>query len=220
MAPPDTPPPPGGDRDRGPAIIALFWTQCVIVLIFVSLRFYARTMVKNVGADDWVMLFTMVIHHSSRFDQTNDVDKMKILFFATSGFATSLCLHGGMRHLYYLSPEQISTVTKLDWSSQVFAIVVIGLGKVSTAILLLRIMGPNTVRRKWFLYVCMAFTAISTTLGALFLWVQCNPPRALWEEVPGSKCWDPQVNTDYQIANGSMRYPDIKRTPIANVFFI
>lgn len=49
----------------------------------------------------------------------------------------------------------------------------------------------------------MGFTTIATALGAIFIFVQCMPPRALWEKVPGSKCWDPQIESDYQIFNAS-----------------
>lgn len=54
------PPPVGGDRNRGPALIAIFWTECVIALVFLSLRCYARILIGNVGKDDWIMFAVAV----------------------------------------------------------------------------------------------------------------------------------------------------------------
>lgn len=54
------PPPVGGNLNRGPALVDIFWTECVIALVFVSLRCYARILVRNLGIDDWIMFTTMV----------------------------------------------------------------------------------------------------------------------------------------------------------------
>ena len=48
------------DRNRGPALMAIFWVQCTIALFFISLRCYARILIKKIGKDDWIMLATAV----------------------------------------------------------------------------------------------------------------------------------------------------------------
>ena len=53
-------PPTDKNRDRGPYLIAIFWTECAIALIAVSLRIHGRNMVRKLGPDDYMMLFTMV----------------------------------------------------------------------------------------------------------------------------------------------------------------
>lgn len=113
--------------------------------------------------------------------------------------------HGGARHIYYLTPSQLSNAVKFNWIAQAFGITIVGTGKVSTAFLMLKIMGPKTVWRKWFLYVSVVLTLIFTILAALFAFVQCDPPRALWEKVPGAKCWDPKINTDWSIFSACQR---------------
>lgn len=48
------------DEDRGPQLLAMYWTEITIVTIVVALRFYSRIMIKGLGLDDWAVLFTMV----------------------------------------------------------------------------------------------------------------------------------------------------------------
>lgn len=53
-------PPASGDQDRGPAIMAIVWTQGAISTLVVAIRFAARISIMAVGMDDWVMLFTLI----------------------------------------------------------------------------------------------------------------------------------------------------------------
>ena len=47
--------------DQGPNILALSWTECSLAILVVSARMYTRSrIVRNVGWDDWTMLFAMV----------------------------------------------------------------------------------------------------------------------------------------------------------------
>lgn len=53
--------PPGIlDQDRGSAIIVIFWIQASVAMAIVAARFWARILIKSVGIDDWLMLFTLV----------------------------------------------------------------------------------------------------------------------------------------------------------------
>ena len=54
------PPPTGGNKNRGPALLAIMWSEGAVALIIVVLRLYARLMIKRLGIDDWIMFFTMV----------------------------------------------------------------------------------------------------------------------------------------------------------------
>lgn len=58
---PATPQPPvDGNQNRGPALIAIFTTECLIALAVVLMRLYARISIKSLGVDDWIMFLTMV----------------------------------------------------------------------------------------------------------------------------------------------------------------
>lgn len=57
--------PAGGNQDRGPAAMAIYWSQTGIAMFIVAARFYARNMIKGVGPDDWFMLVTLVSNRMS-----------------------------------------------------------------------------------------------------------------------------------------------------------
>jgi hypothetical protein len=73
-------------------------------------------------------------------------------------------------------------------------------GKISVSIFLLKLMGPNSFYRKWFLYANMVIFTILACLCVIFTYAQCNPPRALWEKIPDAKCWAPDVQANFSIA--------------------
>lgn len=75
-------------------------------------------------------------------------------------------------------------------------------GKISIAILSLRLLQPHSMWRKQkvFLYLNIAVYVACTIVSCTVIFVQCSPPRALWEKVPGAKCWDPKVSTTVTIA--------------------
>lgn len=54
------PPPSGGDQDRGPALMAMWWTELSISIIMVAMRMYSHYRLKNVGVDDWFMVTALV----------------------------------------------------------------------------------------------------------------------------------------------------------------
>lgn len=55
MSSPETP-----DINRGRVVVAILWTETAVAVIIVSMRFYARTMIKRISWDDWLMLVTLV----------------------------------------------------------------------------------------------------------------------------------------------------------------
>ena len=121
----------------------------------------------------------------------------KFLFLVMTCFVTYLASIGGARHVYYLSEEQTIEAVKWSWISQPWGIFLFATGKASVAILLLRIIGPNTLWRKWILYGVIASVFIVNSLGCIFTFVQCNPPRALWTPGLPAKCWNPNVQAHF-----------------------
>lgn len=51
------------DRDRGTSLVAIYWAESAIAISIVSLRFYGRLMIRQLGSDDYMMLFTLVNYH-------------------------------------------------------------------------------------------------------------------------------------------------------------
>ena len=130
----------------------------------------------------------------------------QILFVPVAIAATFLVHHGGGRHLYYLTATQVEYTTKVDWISQPFNIMSLATGKISVALLLLRLLGPSAIWQKWFLYISIILTFIIGSLTSIFTFVQCDPARALWEgpiKVPNAKCWNPSTQLDFSLFCGS-----------------
>ena len=111
--------------------------------------------------------------------------------------------NGGARHLYYLDPHQITTAVKYNWMIQPFGIMCIAVGKLAVGFLILRLLDSRSKWRKWFLYITLTITIVTSAVCCVINFVQCSPPRALWEKVPGSSCWNPKVQTDYALAISS-----------------
>ena len=59
-SPPAGPPPLGGDQDRAPEFLILFWIGLSATLVFVVLRLCSRLMIGNLWWDDYAMFLTEV----------------------------------------------------------------------------------------------------------------------------------------------------------------
>ena len=54
-------PPPGGDFDKAPALLAIVWTEAVVGTAVLALRLFTRIkIVNNLGWDDFWMVITWV----------------------------------------------------------------------------------------------------------------------------------------------------------------
>ena len=208
MSAPLGPPPAGGDQDRGPGLIGMFWTECALAMIIVGLRFYARISIRNLGADDWMMLFTVVSSiRVLETSPTSRIDSLQFLFLVMTCFVTYYASIGGSRHLYYLTPEQTLQAVKWSWVAQPWGIFLFATGKASVAILVLRIMGKTSFRRSWVLYAVIISVFIVNSLGCIFTFVQCDPPRALWTPSIQGHCWNPDVQEHFNYFLSGTAYP-------------
>ena len=136
------------------------------------------------------------------------IDNPQLLFLILAAFTTYLASIGGCRHLFYLTPQQQLRAVKFNWISQVWGIFGFATGKISVALLILRIIGPSSTWRKWILYITMASVFIINALGCIITFVQCDPPRALWAADMSSHCWDPKIQSDYAIFLSS-KFPNV-----------
>ena len=66
--------------------------------------------------------------------------------------------------------------------------------KTSFAITLLRI---SEGRIRWLIWLIILSVNVVLYLGAIFMWVQCNPPKKTFTPEMAGKCWDPQVIVAY-----------------------
>ena len=108
---------------------------------------------------------------------------------------TAEVAYGTGRHYDTLDPVQKVMAVKLNWISQPFTIFSCGVGKISIALLLLRIMSKNKIRER-FLYILIALLIIINTICVGFIFGQCSPTRKLWEPSIGGNCLRPYIQQD------------------------
>ena len=141
----------------------------------------------------------------------------KVLYLVALVGSTITVVNGGGRHLFYLTGEEVHTVLRWEWITQPFGIMALPFAKASISLLLLRIIGPRTVWRKWFLWINICFFLLVSILASIFNYVQCNPPKALWDQVPGAKCWKATIQPDFAIFV-SCYYPPIVSIELSLTF--
>ena len=91
------------------------------------------------------------------------------------------------------------------------------MAKISVALLILRLIGPLTFWRRWFLYLIIFLSPVIGILTVIFEFASCDPPRALWvplSQFPGARCWNPESLNDWNVFAGGMF-----KTGIGDCFF-
>jgi hypothetical protein len=121
----------------------------------------------------------------------------QILFISTVSLSTVSIYYGLGRHIYYLDLYQITEATKWNWIVRPIDIMSIPFAKVSISLFILRLLGPADKWQKWFLYVNMTLFTVVSLLGSILTFIQCDPPRALWDTVSHATCWNPAVDADW-----------------------
>ena len=108
---------------------------------------------------------------------------------------TAEVAYGTGRHYQTLNSLQKVMAVKLNWISQPFTIFSCGVGKISVALLILRIMPKNKTRER-FLYILITLLLIINTICVAFIFGQCSPARKLWEPSIRGSCMKPYVQQD------------------------
>lgn len=114
---------------------------------------------------------------------------------------------GGFRHLYYLDLAQTMKVAKLNYIIQVNIVFAFITGKAAVGFLVLRIMsGDSTAWRRWLVYGAMGLTALINGLDCIFTYVQCSPPKALWDPSVPHTCWDPRIQSRFAMFTAGLYF--------------
>ncbi|KAF2706178.1 hypothetical protein K504DRAFT_493354 [Pleomassaria siparia CBS 279.74] len=184
-------PPPNlpADENRAPELLAAFWVPVPFLTAALLARFYVRFGMRNVGWDDWMMLFSFVC------------------FLTANILGTIIINLGGSRHIFYIQPnDQLVKILKLSIIAQPVRATAVAVGKLSIAGLTLRIISFATFWRKWFLYVCISILISLTIVDCTLKFVQCVPVRAVWDiTIPplDKTCWNPKISNNVSIANAA-----------------
>ncbi|MCJ1264975.1 hypothetical protein MMC22_004850 [Lobaria immixta] len=196
------PPPPGGDQNKGPALLAVSLTTGIIAFIATALRLVSRVfIVRQVGWDD----FTISIAEVSKSTSYPDLElSLQNSPQAISIFAVAVDIeqvkHGAGRHTYYLSSSEITK--ELEWHafSQIQLFICTAFAKVSVCLFLIRIVNKKPLVR--FLYALIAALVVMNGAVTIMLVTQCRPLRKVWEPKAKGECWGIHVVKGFGYAAG------------------
>lgn len=190
--------PPGGDKSTGPEYEAVYALFMSIAFVLVNLRFYVRTrMVSKLWWDDFFLLLGMV--RTQLESSTQCTDCCQLVSIVAFGLAVAKVNSGFGRHIYYLSPEQISFVVKLEFISIQASGLSSMFTRISICLFLLRIFVADRVwnNRVWkrAMYIIIALIVVTTVSAAIVALFLCKPLEKLWNSDIKGTCW-PQETED------------------------
>ncbi|KAL3421407.1 hypothetical protein PVAG01_07852 [Phlyctema vagabunda] len=149
-------------ESKGRQLLAVLWTETILSLIFVALRWYTRKFVGGrVGLDDYILAASWV------------------LLLAFTGMITASVNYGMGVHATDLSIGEIVTGIKLLLVGQFLVAISMGLSKCAVAVFLIRI-----VAKLW--HKILLWFWIVTIMGLSFLlaisvFAQCTPVQSIWD---------------------------------------
>ena len=127
--------------------------------------------------------------------------KFKLISVLYSIVATLSAYRKGFRHIFYLKPSQLVSVTRPNWIGLALTVMALATSKVSVAILIGRIMAPSRWR-KVVLYFLSITSMLVGVLAVIIIFAQCSPVQALWDPKIG-KCWNPAGPNIFNVAASS-----------------
>ncbi|KAI1354449.1 integral membrane protein [Xylaria sp. FL0043] len=179
-------PPP--NVNVGIGLVVTSWILGATGSSLLAMRMYTRAfIIKKIGWDDWTMIFCV------------------ILALITNTLVTLMVHYGVGRHAIYLLEEQRVNAVKFIWLSVPFSPGSAAVGKISIALLLMRLMNRGRLR-KAFLCALIVLLIIVNLLLIIVTFAQCRPVTFLWQRVGSNShgtCWSPTVQQDYGYFQGA-----------------
>ncbi|KAF2768766.1 hypothetical protein EJ03DRAFT_259930, partial [Teratosphaeria nubilosa] len=165
----------------------VMWVSAGGSALFVALRCYVRAAKqKAFGIDDVIAVVAT------------------LCLIAYAIVCTMASYKGLGRHILYVeqtNPQHLIDVALLANIGESLAIMACTLGKTSFAVTLMRIVVQPWIHHLlWFIIITMNLVNV---LAAIFVFVQCENPRHLWNPAIPSKCWPTHVFTDFSLFVGA-----------------
>ncbi|KAL2855661.1 hypothetical protein BJX68DRAFT_217541 [Aspergillus pseudodeflectus] len=175
--------------DKGPKILAVLWGLTGVTTVIVAARMYIRgRMLRNVGVDDWLIVFSLL---------------MGLVYCAITTANISI---GYGKHAYVLDTKTVEKASFLNSLSFLFGIISFAVPKLAVAAMLNRILNPSFWQKMW-VWIISATGAAISAVCIVMLFTMCDPPRALWETslvIAGkATCRDVWILIDYAIFTGA-----------------
>ncbi|KAK0624997.1 hypothetical protein B0T17DRAFT_466531, partial [Bombardia bombarda] len=164
-------------------------------LALLAARIYTRArIVRKMGWDDWTMIVAT------------------ILAVVASAIVTMEVHYGVGKHAAYIPPPDLIKAVKWIWLSAPFSTMSACFGKISIALLIMRINGNRNKPYTIFLWVLIVLLFIINLLLSIITFAQCTPVYWLWEQLNpisamqgggGGSCWDPNIQKNYGYFQGA-----------------
>ena len=106
---------------------------------------------------------------------------LQSLDVAVSIIWTIYAERGYARHIYYLTPQELPDVLKLNTISRSLCMFSIAIAKIGVAFLIERFAGPMRWR-KWLLRFISITTFVTAVITLTLFYAQCSPVQAVWNK--------------------------------------
>lgn len=172
----------------GDAVMAVAWVFGGLATVVVAARFYVCLRVmRKVSVDDYIVLLTLLL-----------------------GIGNNVCLTlswswGLGTHIEFLAAEPVRIMYTVKWVylCEFFSIMCPGTGRISYALLLLRIIPPSKTRRR-FLWSIIWIQFIVDVVTVAVSFCQCRPIQGFWDRTVEASCWAPEVQQYVGFFQGSV----------------
>lgn len=197
-------PPPGGDLDRGPELLAVIWTFTSLASIAVLLKIYARLrIIKAEGLDDVFIFFSAVSTFLAYYSIILIFLSQILVLICSALFTYDIHLKMG-RHVYYLDPRQAIRAVKINYIANPFGIMAYSFPNISVAIFIDQILVLDRARQIT-LHGIAGTQVVIAAISCVLLFVQCSPAESLWNpSVKPKHCLSTQTLTAYSYFVGGM----------------
>lgn len=163
-------------EDQGPLLLGICWTLAGLAMLIVTLRIYFRLGLRHgLHSDDYTIAAAMIVG------------------LIGAALLTKLVQAGAGKHIACLPPGQIYPVLKWSQLAQIANVLGIGLVKVSVCLCVLRLIDRARRRLSQFLWVLIAFVAVSHFVQILLFLLQCRPFNAMWNPKIKGTCFSAHV---------------------------
>ncbi|EGD92938.1 hypothetical protein TESG_00498 [Trichophyton tonsurans CBS 112818] len=161
--------------DKGPMVLGAAWLSFVIATLVVAVRVWLRTCLTRLFGWDDAFMFPALIFgcaHSALVNASVD-----------NGLGT---------HQADLTKSQVIQLTKYFWLSGPMHDLAVNWGKVSAALLLLRVVDKAKSHALYF-YLGIVLLTLVNTVDVFIILGQCRPTEAAWNPLVRGKCWEKNV---------------------------
>ncbi|KAH7127010.1 hypothetical protein B0J11DRAFT_291617 [Dendryphion nanum] len=162
------------DENEGHQILAATLTVTIVALITMVARLYVRVrMIKNMGWDDYTMIFAMLLCIAGQIIIIPEVRM------------------GAGRHIQYIDPLDFQKAFKLNFITQPIYLIAICIVKESVGFFLLRL-AVIPIYRKIIIGI-MVFMGLYTFGCFLTVVLQCTNLAVQWDPNAKGTCWGPST---------------------------